>query len=45
MAVASEDGAAGTVYDAIGYTILSNDWETGTVTRPDWDDEPVLHVG
>jgi RimJ/RimL family protein N-acetyltransferase len=33
-------GRDGTLYDAIGYGILRSDWETGTVTRPDWDDEP-----
>lgn len=25
--------------DAIGYAILRRDWENGTVTAPDWDDE------
>jgi RimJ/RimL family protein N-acetyltransferase len=33
-------GRDGTRYDAIGYAILRGDWETGTVTPPDWDDEP-----
>jgi hypothetical protein len=33
-------GRDGTLHDAIGYAILRSDWETGTVTRPDWDDEP-----
>ena len=34
-----------TLYETIGYAILRRGWETGTVPRPDWDDEPVLHVG
>jgi RimJ/RimL family protein N-acetyltransferase len=38
-------GRDGTLYDAIGYAILRSDCETGTVTRPDRDDEPCLHVG
>jgi RimJ/RimL family protein N-acetyltransferase len=29
----------GTVYDAVGYAILRSDWESGTVTLPDWADE------
>ena len=33
------------LYDAIGYAILRRGWETGTVPRPDWDDEPGLPVG
>ena len=33
-------GRDGAVYDAISYAILRSDWEAGTVTRPDWDDEP-----
>ncbi len=33
-------GRGGTVYDAVGYGILRSDWEAGTVTPPDWDDEP-----
>ena len=33
-------GRDGTIYDAVGYAILRTDWETGTVTPPDWDDEP-----
>jgi len=32
----------GEVYDAVGYAILRRDWETGTVTRPDWHDERIL---
>jgi RimJ/RimL family protein N-acetyltransferase len=30
----------GTIHDAVGYAILRSDWQTGTVTPPDWDDEP-----
>jgi len=30
----------GTIYDAVGYAILRTDWQSGTVTVPDWDDEP-----
>ncbi|MGI5155274.1 GNAT family N-acetyltransferase [Microbispora sp. CA-102843] len=30
----------GTCYDAIGYGILRRDWLSGTVTPPDWQDEP-----
>ncbi len=33
-------GADGAVYDAVGYAILRRDWETGTTTVPQWDDEP-----
>ncbi|MFI6322415.1 GNAT family N-acetyltransferase [Nonomuraea sp. NPDC050556] len=33
-------GRDGTPYDAVGYAILRRDWESGTVTWPDWDDEP-----
>ena len=33
-------GRDGTVHDAVGYAILRTDWETGTITRLDWDDEP-----
>jgi RimJ/RimL family protein N-acetyltransferase len=33
-------GRDGKLYDSIGYAILRGDWETGTVTQPDWDDEP-----
>ena len=29
----------GTIYDAVGYAILRPDWQAGTVTTPDWDDE------
>jgi RimJ/RimL family protein N-acetyltransferase len=35
-------GQDGRVYDAVGYAILRADWQSGTVTRPDWDDEPEL---
>ncbi len=30
----------GTTHDAVGYAILRSDWQAGTVTPPDWDDEP-----
>ncbi|TMR06898.1 GNAT family N-acetyltransferase [Nonomuraea turkmeniaca] len=30
----------GTRYDAVGYAILRRDWLSGTVTPPDWHDEP-----
>jgi RimJ/RimL family protein N-acetyltransferase len=30
----------GTAYDADGYAILRTDWQAGTITPPDWDDEP-----
>jgi RimJ/RimL family protein N-acetyltransferase len=30
----------GTTYDAVGYAILRTDWQSGTITMPDWDDEP-----
>jgi RimJ/RimL family protein N-acetyltransferase len=30
----------GTVHDSAGYAILRRDWESGTVTLPDWNDEP-----
>ncbi len=33
-------GRDGTLYDSIGYAILRTDWQAGTITRPDWDDEP-----
>jgi RimJ/RimL family protein N-acetyltransferase len=33
-------GPDGTVHDAVGYAILRRDWLSGTVTPPDWDDEP-----
>jgi RimJ/RimL family protein N-acetyltransferase len=29
----------GRVYDAIGYAILRTDWQAGTITLPDWNDE------
>ncbi|UBU15828.1 GNAT family N-acetyltransferase [Nonomuraea gerenzanensis] len=29
----------GTVHDSTGYAILRRDWESGTVTLPDWHDE------
>jgi RimJ/RimL family protein N-acetyltransferase len=31
----------GTRHDAIAYAILRRDWLSGTVTPPDWHDEPV----
>lgn len=36
-------GADGTFHDAVGYAVLRRDWESGTTTRPDWDDEPGRH--
>lgn len=33
-------GPAGTAYDAVGYAILRSDWQAGTITPPQWDDEP-----
>lgn len=30
----------GTVRDAVGYAILRSDWQAGTITPPEWDDEP-----
>lgn len=30
----------GRVYDAVGYAILRSDWQSGTITPPEWDDEP-----
>jgi RimJ/RimL family protein N-acetyltransferase len=33
-------GSGGAVHDAVGYAILRRDWESGTVTVPEWDDEP-----
>ncbi|AWS46307.1 GNAT family N-acetyltransferase [Streptosporangium sp. 'caverna'] len=32
--------AGGTVYDSIGYAITRKDWLAGTVTPPNWHDEP-----
>jgi RimJ/RimL family protein N-acetyltransferase len=32
-------GPARAVYDAVGYAVLRRDWEAGTVTLPEWDDE------
>jgi RimJ/RimL family protein N-acetyltransferase len=29
----------GPVYDAVGYAILRSDWQAGTVTLPEWEDE------
>lgn len=29
----------GVLHDTVGYAVLRRDWETGTVTLPDWDDE------
>jgi RimJ/RimL family protein N-acetyltransferase len=31
---------SGKVYDAVGYATLRSDWQTGTITPPEWDDEP-----
>lgn len=33
-------GAGGAMYDSIGYAILRGDWESGTITPPDWDEHP-----
>jgi RimJ/RimL family protein N-acetyltransferase len=33
-------GADGTLHDGIGYALLREDWEHGTRTQVDWDDEP-----
>ena len=33
-------GENGAVHDAVGYAILRRDWLSGTVTLPEWDDEP-----
>ncbi|MGW0790593.1 GNAT family N-acetyltransferase [Streptomyces sp. NPDC002911] len=30
----------GTVHDAVGYAVLRRDWASGTVTAPQWNDEP-----
>lgn len=30
---------AGASADAVGYAILRSDWTSGTVTKPEWDDE------
>jgi RimJ/RimL family protein N-acetyltransferase len=30
---------SGRVYDTIGYAILRTDWQAGTITPPDWNDE------
>jgi RimJ/RimL family protein N-acetyltransferase len=30
---------SGRVYDAVGYAILRTDWQAGTITPPDWNDE------
>ena len=29
-----------TVYDGVGYAMLRRDWDSGTTTLPEWDDEP-----
>jgi len=33
-------GSAGTVHDSVGYAITRTDWDSGTVTYPDWNDDP-----
>ncbi len=33
-------GPGDQIHDAVGYAILRRDWAAGTVTAPDWDDEP-----
>ncbi|GAA3532269.1 hypothetical protein GCM10022419_009130 [Nonomuraea rosea] len=33
-------GQDGQLYDSVGYAILRQDWASGTVTPPDWHDEP-----
>jgi hypothetical protein len=30
----------GGVHDGVGYALLCEDWERGTTTPVDWDDEP-----
>ncbi|NBE92952.1 GNAT family N-acetyltransferase [Nonomuraea sp. KC401] len=30
----------GTPHDSVGYAVLRHDWISGTVTLPDWHDEP-----
>ncbi|GIG60542.1 hypothetical protein Lfu02_49140 [Longispora fulva] len=35
-------GADGILHDSIGYAILRRDWVSGTVTVPDWHDEPTV---
>ncbi|MFC4005801.1 GNAT family N-acetyltransferase [Nonomuraea purpurea] len=30
----------GVRHDSVGYAVLRDDWRSGTVTPPDWDDEP-----
>ncbi|MFH8892723.1 GNAT family N-acetyltransferase [Streptomyces sp. NPDC017949] len=32
----------GTFHDAVGYAILRGDWMAGTVTTPEWNDEPLM---
>lgn len=32
----------GIVHDSVGYAILRRDWDSGTTTMPDWDDEPSI---
>ncbi|MEU0136324.1 GNAT family protein [Streptomyces sp. NPDC006296] len=32
--------ADGGIHDAVGYAVLRRDWLSGTVTTPQWDDEP-----
>lgn len=36
---------AGAKHDAVGYAILRRDWASGTVTPPDWNDEPGTPTG
>lgn len=38
-------GRDGTFHDSVGYAILRSDWESGTVTPPDWDDDPGAVAG
>jgi RimJ/RimL family protein N-acetyltransferase len=33
-------GPGGTIYDAVGYAIVRSDWQAGTITPPEWADEP-----
>jgi RimJ/RimL family protein N-acetyltransferase len=33
-------GPGDQIHDAVGYAILRRDWAAGTVTAPDWGDEP-----
>jgi hypothetical protein len=32
--------AGGKIYDAVSYAIVRSDWQAGTITPPEWYDEP-----